>query len=398
MTHSSLFLQQAAEVFTSWSQGFRKSTIMMFLFLVYLASGSMVSSEHTDPTYLTADVAIVGAGYAGLTAAKWLREKHNLTVHVLEASNTSGGRTKNWDLESQGPDRESSLAVELGGQWIGNASVQQHSWNLIVEELGFDVFDASYTHGSGQSILVASDGRHNFTSMVDMLHQFPTPVKNELTEALDILEEYSSTLNLSSPWDSPRAREWDSMTFTSWINGTVTLQESRTMLQVLCTTMIAQSADVVSFLHILFYIRAANGLRNLVVNEQQYRVKGGTQAPALHMAKVLNNEGRIHYLSPVTLIQQNDESVTLTVTKQGQLDADLVVTASHAIVTGAPPTVNRFIEFDPPLPYSKRQLFGMSAYCFRTCECSVLLCVVCCVITKKKNHVPHVANREASTW
>ncbi len=67
--------------------------------------------------YEFSDVAVVGAGYAGLTTARRFSQR-NLTVSVLEATNSSGGRTKNYDLESRGPDRVSSKVVELGGQWI----------------------------------------------------------------------------------------------------------------------------------------------------------------------------------------------------------------------------------------------------------------------------------------
>jgi len=193
--------------------------------------------------------------------------------------------------------------VELGGQWIGNATVQKYAYDLIVNELKFGVIDASYTHGGGKSILVASNGRHNFTSLPEMISKFPKEVSDELSDALRLLDEMAQTLDVTSPQDSPRAREWDSMTFTSWINQTVTHEETRTMLQAMCTTMIAQSADVVSFLHILFYIRAANGIANLQIYEQQYRVRGGTQAPAIKMAEELGHNV-MHYNSPVTLIKQ----------------------------------------------------------------------------------------------
>ena len=248
--------------------------------------------------------------------------------------------------------------VELGGQWIGNATVQKFAYDLIVNELDFDVIDASYTHGGGQSVLVSSNGRHNFTSLQDMITKFPKDVSEELSEALRILDEMAATLDLKSPQSSPSARLWDSMTFTTWINQTVMHEETRTMLQAMCTTMIAQSADVVSFLHILFYIRAANCIANLQIYEQQYRVRGGTQAPAIRMAEDLG-KNVMHYSSPVTLIKQfpKNGTVSVYVTPQGELDTTLSVNAKFVVLTGPPPTLNRYIEFDPPLPPSKRQLF-----------------------------------------
>jgi len=45
------------------------------------------------------------------------------------------------------------------------------------------------------------------------------------------------------------------------------------------------------------------------------------------------------------------------VTPRGELDTTLSVNAKYVILTGPPSTLNRYIEFDPPLPASKRQLF-----------------------------------------
>lgn len=57
------------------------------------------------------DVAIVGAGLAGLTAARDLLRK-GVSVAVLEARDRVGGRTLSRHLQD-------GSVVELGGQWIG---------------------------------------------------------------------------------------------------------------------------------------------------------------------------------------------------------------------------------------------------------------------------------------
>ena len=100
--------------------------------------GEIAGSRVCEIKQMRADVVIVGAGYAGLSAARKL-VANNMSVVVLEASNATGGRTKNYCLKSHCPDVESDYVVELGGQWIGNSTVQPHSWELIVEDLGFEV-------------------------------------------------------------------------------------------------------------------------------------------------------------------------------------------------------------------------------------------------------------------
>ena len=125
-------------VFTRRQFGQTLNTMFFALLLASLACTAHSSAP--NPLVLEADVVVVGAGYAGLTSARHLTAK-GMKVIVLEASNTSGGRTKNWDLAPgiSAPDRVSPHVVELGGQWIGNKTVQKDAWELIVEELGFEV-------------------------------------------------------------------------------------------------------------------------------------------------------------------------------------------------------------------------------------------------------------------
>ncbi len=331
----------------------------------------------------TADVVVVGAGYAGLTAARRL-SKLNYSVIILEASNATGGRTKNYCCKERKYNIESDYVIELGGQWIGNKTVQSHAWNLIVEELNFEVFNGTYTPSNLKqqlpqrstianndknmerfSVLFATNGVHQFTSLLNAFHKLPNEVQKELKFAWDKMNSLSKTINLETPYLHPQARYWDSTTFTTWINATVQLPEARTALNVLCTTMIAQSPDVVSFLHILFYVQAANGMENLVVNEQQYRIRGGSQAPTFKMARELveNDHGQIFLNAPVKRIvygrgDEEDYPVIVEATTTNGGGNNLIrVKGNHVIITGAPPTTGRGINYEPPLPFEKNQLF-----------------------------------------
>ena len=360
----------------------RRGAALVALLLLIGATSTLskgVEKVCEDVSTYEADVVVVGAGYAGLTAARRL-SKQNYSVVVMEASDATGGRTKNYCCKQRKYNVESDYVIELGGQWIGNKTVQPHAWGLIVEELGFDVFNGTYTPSKSKrpvpqitdtlekrfSLLFASNGVHNFTSLLDAFHKLPKSVQRELKHAWDEMERLSKSISLQEPYVNPNARHWDSMSFTVWINATVQLQEARTALNVLCTTMIAQSPDVVSFLHILFYVRAANGMRNLVVNEQQYRIRGGSQAPTFKMARDLTelDGGRLLLSTPVKRIVYGDgdprldEQYPVLVEGEDALSGSAVlVKARHVIVTGAPPTTGRGISYSPPLPFEKNQLF-----------------------------------------
>lgn len=81
------------------------------------------------PQHQPATVAVVGAGMAGLIAARELRRR-GIDVVVLESASRPGGRmlAESTALGSR---------VDLGGQWIGRG---HHRFEALAVELGTTVF------------------------------------------------------------------------------------------------------------------------------------------------------------------------------------------------------------------------------------------------------------------
>ncbi len=99
------------------------------------AAPSASAARDRSPVY---DVAVVGAGLAGLTAARRVHEAGRSVV-VLEARDRVGGRNLDHRL---GPGK----VVELGGQWTGPG---QREVMALARELGVATFP---TYGRGDSV------------------------------------------------------------------------------------------------------------------------------------------------------------------------------------------------------------------------------------------------------
>lgn len=97
----------------------------------------------TDPLSTSADVLVLGAGIAGLAAARTLTDK-GLSVIVLEARNRIGGRM--WTDSSLG------LPLDLGASWIHG--VDGNPITKLAKEFGIKTVPTD----GGNAIMFAADG------------------------------------------------------------------------------------------------------------------------------------------------------------------------------------------------------------------------------------------------
>jgi monoamine oxidase len=75
------------------------------------------------------DVVVIGAGSAGIAAARRLVEAGHLSVLVLEARERAGGRA--WTVEADG------LPMDLGCEWLHSAD--RNVLVPLAQELGFSI-------------------------------------------------------------------------------------------------------------------------------------------------------------------------------------------------------------------------------------------------------------------
>ena len=284
-----------------------------------------------------ADVIVVGAGMAGLSAADRLAAAGE-SVLVVEARDRVGGRVLNAVLDSSDP----AQVVELGGQWLGPT---QDRARALAQRLGLALHP---THADGDNLLERRRGRLlRYRGNIPAINPL---ILADVGQAQLRLDRMARQVEPDAPWTGPRAGPRDAMTFSTWLSRNVALPEARDLLRVAIRAVWACEPQDVSLLHALFYIRSAGRLDDLLATgggAQQDRVVGGTQLLATGLAAGL--DGRVLLDRPVRRIAGDDDGVTVTAADGVELRARRV------IVTLAPPLAGR-IEYAPALPAARDQL------------------------------------------
>ncbi|HEX6601336.1 MAG TPA: FAD-dependent oxidoreductase, partial [Solirubrobacterales bacterium] len=147
---------------------------------------------------LEADVAIVGAGLAGLVAARRLAAG-GLQPLVLEARHRVGGRILNEEIGD-------GKVVEVGGQWIGPG---QERIAALAAELGVGTFP---THDQGRHLIEVDGRRAAYTGALtdarlglvrDLSRAISPLALADLEQARARLDRLARQVPLEAPWAAP---------------------------------------------------------------------------------------------------------------------------------------------------------------------------------------------------
>ncbi len=278
------------------------------------------------------DVAVVGAGVAGLVAGRRLQEAGRSVV-VLEARDRVGGRTLN--------DTIAGVTVEVGGQWVGPT---QDRINALIDELGLQRYA---TYDEGQGVVELPGGKvKRFTGDTPPLSPLALA---DLLQAQRTLDRLVETVDLDAPWNTPGAAKLDATSFASWLDRRVRTSQGRAFHEIIAAAVFASEPDTMSLLHWLTYIQGGFGLERVIgVNggAQQDRVVGGSWRVSVRLAEDLADA--LVTSAPVRRIASSDDGVTVT-TDAGTYEADQVIVA-------VPPNLAGRIEYEPALPARRDQL------------------------------------------
>jgi monoamine oxidase len=279
-----------------------------------------------------ADVIVIGAGLAGLTAAREIARKGR-SVLVLEARDRVGGRTLS---------HTTSLGdvVDLGAQWIGPT---QDRMEALCKELGIETFPQ---HNKGTKILSLGGSISTYEKSIPSLPIFSLLSLDRTIKRLDAL---SREVPLEAPHRAPRAAEWDGMTVETWKRENVHTWRTRAVIDVAVGAVFAADPAEISFLHFLFYLRSGGGLLRLTEitdGAQQTRIGPGAQTISKRLAEGLGD--RVILSAPVRSIRQAGSGVVVR-SDRGEHRAKLCISA-------VPPALSGRIDYDPPLPGIRDQL------------------------------------------
>jgi len=276
------------------------------------------------------DAVVVGAGLAGLSAARRLRAAGRSVV-VLEARDRVGGR--NLDRPLPG----GAGVLELGGQWAGPG---QDKVLALAKEFGIDTFD---TYATGDSIYYANGQRQTYSGGIPPAN--PAALA-EVEASIVQLNQMASSVQAEAPWSAPQAHDWDEQSVGAWIDANNHTAEARSLARTAIRGVYGDEAELISLLDLLAAISGVGGDFNTLIGDaQSLRFVGGPQQLSKRLAQLLSRALRLH--SAVVAIDWGRRPAVHTARDSFR---------ARQVVLAVPKPLLSRLAFDPPLPPAWDQL------------------------------------------
>jgi monoamine oxidase len=256
------------------------------------------------------DVVVLGAGLAGLSAARDL-VAGGADVVVLEARSRAGGRVEQTHLAD-------GRIVQLGGEVVGSF---QTAYTGLVEELGLTLTDA-FPAIPGAETWVLSDQ----TTVGDGHPWMDDADRASLERANAAFARLAATVDPDDPWSHPDADRLDRLSVGDWLRE---VGATPNVIRARDISVLALSSESVERTSLLSDLRkeavaGAPGFYDYVAWER-YRVAEGSASVALRMAEALGH--RIRYATPVARVRISPRGCTVIAATGERFECDAVVSA-----------------------------------------------------------------------
>jgi monoamine oxidase len=284
------------------------------------------------------DVVVVGAGLAGLAAARSVAAAGRSVV-LLEANGRVGGRTLNHPLGD-------GQVVEVGGQFAG--PTQDHVLALA-KELGVATFTA---YGTGPTAYVADGQTLRYNADTPLGDVPPDPrLVPDAGQLFARLDQMAASTSPAMPWTAADAATLDAETVGSWVraNAVVDKQRAYEGFELFHNSFYGNRPDDVGLLYLVGQIAGMGNERTTGTIErglaskggaQESRFVGGSQLISIRAAQQLGR--RLILNSPVRRIEQHGARVKVVSDRRS-------FSAKRVIVAIPPPMVTEII-WNPLLP------------------------------------------------
>jgi monoamine oxidase len=285
-----------------------------------------------------ADVVVVGAGLAGLSAARELQD-HGHEVLVLEARDRLGGRVYDHVLTNGG-------VIELGGQYCTPSRFQTVANHAIAELAGTIAGGLEETHDDGRKLLHFGGRTRRYKGTIPPLR--PAGLV-DFALARRRLARVAADIPTAAPWSAPNARQLDRVTVGDWASRTMRTDAGRALFRMATEAILAADPDEVPMLHLTSYLARNGSLTAMLTTSggaQSHRIRGGPQALATALAEPFASS--VLTRAAVSRIEWSDSSVTVHHTEG-------TVRAREVIVAVPPPLAAR-IAYEPALPAARDHL------------------------------------------
>jgi monoamine oxidase len=277
---------------------------------------------------ISVDVAVVGAGLAGLAAARHLVSRGLDDVVVIDGRGEPGGKCVQRTVDG--------FHADCGAGWT---AAGQHHIKTLAKEVGVDTYPTEVA--GGQTIHLAG-GSVRYLTPGDI--GVSGQAKREFEHIVAELERLSKRVPAARPWEADDADELDAITVDAWIRDHTTTADARSLALHLFDSAVVPPR-LMSMLSAMTFFASCGGLSGLETEADELFVGGAAQIPR-RVADQLGDRVELDW--PATEIRWSDRTAIVT-GPAGVLNARKVIVAMS-------PADARRISFSPGLTTARELL------------------------------------------